>query len=526
MGRPVVVVAETIADAALAALTSDVDVDIAVGLEHHELMARLGRAAGLIVRSATHVDAAMIAAAPELQVIGRAGVGVDNIDVDAATQAGVMVVNAPDANTVSAAEHTIALLLAQARHIAEADASLRAGAWERKRFKGVELSGKTLGILGLGRIGTLVAMRASAFGMRLLAYDPYVTDERVRTIGAQRASLQEVFAGSDFVTIHLPRNGDTLGLIDAAALSAMKPGVRLVNVARGGIVDESALADAIRSGHVGGAAIDVFAEEPTTDSPLFSLRQVVVTPHLGASTQEAQDKAGLAVAEAVVAALNGELVPSAVNLSLGGVLGESAQPYVRLAEGLGQVFASFAHGLPTDLLVSARGRDLEGLLPAIALAATKGVLVEVSEEPVSYVNAPVLAAQHGMKVHEEALAEAADYRAVVLVSGRVAGIDREIAGAVMAHRGPVLVNVDGYELEFPVTRHMLLVRNADTPGVIGSVGTALGDAGINISDMAVGRGPNHGAMMGISLDQAVDAELLEAIRALDGVLAARSIQLS
>ncbi len=520
-----VVIAESIAKAAIDFLAGHVDVDDAAGADRAELLRCLRGASGLIVRSATKVDSAMIEAAPELAVIGRAGVGVDNIDVAAATDAGVMVVNAPDANTVSAAEHTIALLLAQARHIARADASLRGGAWERKRFKGVELSGKTLGILGLGRIGTLVAMRASAFGMRLLAYDPYVSDERVRMIGATRATLEETLGAADFLTIHLPRTAETVGLIGTDAIARMRPGVRIVNVARGGIVDEEALADAIRKGHVAGAAIDVFATEPITHSPLFDLPEVVVTPHLGASTQEAQDKAGLAVAEAVVAALEGELVPSAVNLSFQGRIGETAQPYVRLAEGLGQVFTSFSHALPGELLVSARGRDMEEALSAVALAATKGVLLEASDEPVSYVNAPVLAARHGMKVIEEALPEAADYRAVVRLSGTVQGVEREIAGAVMAHKGPVLVSVDGYEIEFPMTKHMLLVRNADTPGEIGRVGTALGDAGVNISDMAVGRGPGSGAMMGISMDQPIGAELVERIRNLAGVLAVRYIQL-
>jgi D-3-phosphoglycerate dehydrogenase len=520
-----VVIAEAVADAAVAALSERVDVDVATQCSPAELLERMGAASGLIVRSATQVDAALIDAAPGLQVIGRAGVGVDNIDVAAATAAGVMVVNAPDANTVSAAEHTMALLLAQARRIAEADASLRAGAWDRKRLKGVELSGKTLGILGLGRIGTLVAMRASAFGMRIVAYDPYVSDERVRAIGASSASLDEVFAHADFITIHLPRTADTLGLIDAGAIASMKPGVRIVNVARGGLVDEAALADAIRRGHVGGAAFDVFAKEPTTESPLFELPEVVVTPHLGASTQEAQDKAGLAVARAVLAALDGELVPSAVNLSLGGRIDDAARPYVRLTEGLGQVFTSFAHGLPGELAVSARGRDVEEMVPAVALAAMKGMLLEATDEPVSYVNAPVLAARHGMKVLEESVPEAEDYRAVIHLSGKVEGVDREIAGTVMAHKGPVLVSVDGYEIEFPMTRHMLLVRNADTPGVIGRVGTALGDAGVNISDMAVGRGPDDGAMMGISMDQEVPPGLLDRIRALEGVLAARYIQL-
>lgn len=525
MSKPTVVIAETIADSAIDVLRPTADVVIATGLGRTELAERLHDAEGLIVRSATTVDAELIAAAPRLRVVGRAGIGVDNIDLDAATAAGVIVVNAPDANTISAAEHTMALLLAQARRVAEADASLRGGAWERSRFKGVELHGKTLGILGLGRIGTLVAQRASAFGMRLIAYDPFVSDDRASRLGVRLASLDEVLAEADFLTIHLPRTPDTEGLIDAAALARAKPGIRIVNVARGGLVDEEALAAAIVGGQVGGAAVDVFANEPTTESPLFGLSQVVVTPHLGASTQEAQDKAGTSVAGAVVAALAGELVPTAVNLDLGPRVPDEARPYVELAERLGRIFACFSFGLPGELRVSVRGRDIAEAVRAISLSAVKGALGTASETPVSFVNAPVLAARHGMSWREEAVSEAADYRSLVRLTGSVAGKPRVIAGSVMAHRGPVLVEVDGYEIEFPIASHMVLVRNSDTPGVIGRVGTLLGDAGINIADMAVGRGPDHGAMMGISLDQAMDDELVDRLLGLDGVLAARYIRL-
>ena len=288
----------------------------------------------------------MMAAAPHLQVVGRAGVGVDNIDLEAATRAGVLVVNAPNANTISAAEHTMALLLAQARRISEADASLRSGAWERKRFGGVELHAKTLGVVGLGRIGTLVAQRASAFGMRILAYDPYVSEERARRLGVELGGLAEVFATADFITIHLPRTKDTEGLVDAEMLATMKPTARLINVARGGIVDEDALAAAVRAGTIGGAAIDVFAVEPTTASPLFDLPQVVVTPHLGASTQEAQDKAGISVAESVADALRGELVLAAVNIDLGPHVSDDIKPFLPLTEWLGRIFIGFAKGLP------------------------------------------------------------------------------------------------------------------------------------------------------------------------------------
>ncbi len=523
--RPTVVIAETIADSAIATLEPHVVVDVAVGVATDELHRRLADASGLIVRSATQVDAALFAAAPKLRVVGRAGIGVDNIDVAAATAAGVLVVNAPDANTISAAEHTMALLLAQARRVPEADASLRGGAWERSRFQGVELHGKTLGILGLGRIGTLVAQRASSFGMRLMAFDPFVSDDRAARLGVELGSLEEVLTHADFITIHLPRTRDTEGLINAEALAGAKPGIRIINVARGGIVDEQALADAIVSGHIAGAAVDVFSVEPTTESPLFGLPQVVVTPHLGASTREAQDKAGLSVATSVVAALAGELITTAVNLDLGPTVPDETRPYIDLAERLGCIFAAFSFGLPSVLTVSVRGRDVAESVRAVALGAQKGAFSVTSNEPVSYVNAPLLAARHGMSIHEESSVEDADYRSVVRISGTVDDTERTVAGTVMAYRGPVLVEIDGYELEFPISRHMLLIRNSDTPGVIGRVGTLLGDEGRNVSDMAVGRSTQGGAMMGLTLDQGLDENLVDALRNLDGVLAARYIRL-
>lgn len=308
-----VLVAEKIADAGIELLAQGFDVDMAIGVDRSELEARIADASALIVRSATTVDAALIAAGPKLRVIGRAGVGVDNIDLGAATAASVLVVNAPDANSISAAELTLALLLAQARRVPAADSSLRSGAWQRSRFQGIELYGKTLAILGLGRIGRLVAERASAFGMEVIAYDPYITEEQGRRVGVEMADLESVLRRADFVTLHLPRNEETEGLIGARLLGLMKPGVRIVNVARGGVIDEQALAEAVAAGQVGGAAIDVFAVEPTTESPLFAHEEVVVTPHLGASTREAQDRAGVSVAESVVAALRGEPVTSAVN---------------------------------------------------------------------------------------------------------------------------------------------------------------------------------------------------------------------
>lgn len=527
MGRPKVVVIEAIAEAGVEDLSLTCDIVDAVGLPRDAVMELIVDANAIIVRSETNVDREMIEAAAELSVIGRAGIGVDNIDLEAATEHGVMVVNAPNANTISAAEHTMALLLAQARRVPEADRSLREGRWDRKKFQGVELHGKTLGVLGLGKIGTLVAQRASAFGMRIVAYDPYVAAERAKRIGVEMLDLDEVFAASDMITIHLPRTRQTENFINTASIAKMKDGVRIVNVARGGIVNEADLAQAVRSGKVGGAAVDVFDTEPTTDSPLFDVPKIVVTPHLGASTREAQDKAGIAIASAVADALAGELVPSAVNLDLGPAVSREAKPFIRLGEQLGTIFAVFAKGLPAELTVTAQGRLADEPVGPIALAVLKGALSSSSDVPVSYVNAPLIARQRGVSVTEETQHEVADYQSVIRVSGTVAGQDRTVVGTCMERKGAVLVEVDGYAIEVPLTNHMLLVRNDDVPGIIGRVGTFLGEIGANISDMVVGRSPDGAAMMmGIALDAAISHEDADTLRGLEGIAAARYIDLS
>lgn len=519
------VVADAIAPAGIAALEAEHDVVDATGLARSELLGLIGDAEALIVRSGTQVDRELIAAAPRLRVIGRAGVGVDNIDIGAATEAGALVVNVPDANTVSAAEHTMAMLLAQARHVAPADASLRAGRWDRHLYRGVELQGKTLGILGLGRIGTLVAERAASFGMRILAYDPFVSEERARTLGVDMGDLEKVLAESDFVTMHLPRTKDTEGLLDARALALMRPSARIVNVARGGLVDEEALADAIESGRIAGAALDVFAAEPPGPSRLLELDRVVVTPHLGASTVEAQEKAGISVAESVVDALAGELVLSAVNVDLGADVSPEMRPYIRLAEALGHIFVSFSFGLPDELAVAAVGRLADAPVRPLALAALRGVLQTVSEETVSYVNAPMIAEARGVQVREEAIRESSVYRSMVRLSGKVDGKPRTVAGTIMARKGSVLLEVDEYEMELPIADHMLLIRNDDVPGMIGRVGTYLGDATVNITDMVVGRKRNGEAMMGICVDGPISDESLADIIAFEGVAAARYISM-
>jgi D-3-phosphoglycerate dehydrogenase len=527
MSRLRVVVAEAIADAGIECLESSYEVVDAVGMPREALMGLVGDAAAIIVRSETQVDREMIEAAPGLTVVGRAGIGVDNIDLDAATEHGVMVVNAPNANTISAAEHTMALLLAQARRVTEADQSLREGRWDRKKFSGVELHGKTLGVLGLGRIGTLVAQRASSFGMRIVAYDPYVSTERASRLGVEMLTLDELFQVADMITIHLPRTAQTENLINAASIGRMKDGVRIVNVARGGIVNEADLAEAVRSGKVGGAAVDVFDTEPTTESPLFDVPQITVTPHLGASTVEAQDKAGVAVAKAVADALAGELVPSAVNLDLGSTVSPEARPFIKLAEKLGTIFAMFSKGLPDTLTVCTKGQLADEPVRPLALAVLKGALSTSSDVPVSYVNARFVAEAHGVSVIEEFHHDVSDYQSTIRISGVVAGQPRTVAGTYMERKGAVLIGVDGYAIEVPLTDHMLLVRNEDLPGCIGRVGTYLGDIGSNIADMVVGRAPDGtAAMMGIALDEPMSQEQAAGLLDLDGIAAARYIDLS
>ncbi|MCB2222666.1 MAG: phosphoglycerate dehydrogenase [Actinobacteria bacterium] len=513
-----IVVAETIAEAGIEVLRAHAEVDLAIGVSRGELLERLAGADALVVRSATRVDAEVFAAAPRLKAVGRAGIGVDNIDLEAATAAGVVVVNAPRANAVSAAEHAMALLLAQARRIPEADRALRGGSWERERFRGVEVYGKTLGIVGLGRIGTLVAQRAAAFGMRILAYDPYVGPDRARRIGAEpRERLADLLAECDFVTVHLPRTRETEGLIGEEALRAVKPGIRLVNAARGGVIDEAALARAIRDGRVAGAALDVFEREPITDSPLFDLPQVVVTPHLGASTVEAQDKAGTAVAEAVVEALSGHLVPSAVNVDAGPEVPAEVVPVLPLAEDLGSLFVAFTRGLPERLVVRVEGTLADVPVRPIALAALTGALASVSDGPVSFANAPALARARGVTVVEEKTAESRVYPSSIRLTGDVGDGPVSVAGTLADRRGPVLIEAFDHLIELPLSRYVAVVLNDDVPGVIGKVGTYLGDLGVNIADMVVGR-PTEGedsSLMGLSLERALTTAEVDGLRALD-----------
>jgi D-3-phosphoglycerate dehydrogenase len=511
-----VLVTEKLAERGLALLAqSGHDVDVQLELGPDALLGALPGAHALIVRSATQVTADALEAGTDLVVVGRAGIGLDNVDVEAATRRGVMVVNAPQSNILSAAEHAMALLLAQARNIPQAHASLVAGKWERSKWEGVELHGKTLGVVGLGRIGALVAQRALAFGMRLCAYDPYVSPDRARHMGVELLALDELVAEADFITIHLPKTPETAGLFGPDLLAKAKPGLRIVNAARGGIVDEEALAEALRDGRVGGAAFDVFATEPCTDSPLFGLPNVVVTPHLGASTAEAQDKAGVTIAEQVILALAGDFVPFAVNVAATEV-SESVRPFLPLAEQLGRCFACLNDGLPDRLEVEYQGALAAETTAILTLAVLKGVFAAGTEEPVSYVNAPQLAEERGLEIREVTTSTTRDY--VNLITLR--STDHSLAGTLSGPRSePRIILVDDHLVEVPPSEHMLVVRNDDRPGMIGVVGTVLGEAGVSISSMAVGpsRAANT-ALMVLSTDRSVPDDAFSRLGAADGIL--------
>ena len=457
----------------------------------------------------------MLAAGQDLVVVGRAGIGLDNVDTEAATTQGVMVVNAPQSNILTTAEHTMALLLAQARNIPQAHAALVDGRWERSRWEGVELADKVLGIVGLGRIGKLVAQRASAFGMKVVAHDPFVAPERARQINVELLGLEELVRASDFLTLHVVKTPDTLGMIGKELLSLAKPNLRIINVSRGGVIDEDALAEAIREGRIGGAAIDVFATEPTTSSPLFELPQVVVTPHLGASTAEAQDKAGDTIAEQVALALAGEFVPFAVNVSAAEA-SSTVRPFLPLAERLGQLYAGLAAGVPDAIEVGYEGQLADSDTRILTLSVLKGLFGRVSEEPVSYVNAPRLAEERGIEVRESSSSTSRDYVNLVTIRGG----DHAIGGTLVGLRSePRLVMVDDHSVDIPPAEHMLVVRNDDVPGMIASVTSVLGQADINIDDMHLGRSEEGvAALMVMATHRPVPDDVQRAISALPGVV--------
>ena len=477
----------------------------------------------IVVRSATKLTAEVIERAERLKVIGRAGVGIDNVDVAAATRRGIVVANAPDSTVVSAAEHTIGLLVALARNIPQAHAALKDGRWERSRWGGVELADKTLGVLGFGRIGRQVARRALGLGMRVIGYDPFVSTERFRELGAEHATEPEgVFAAADFITLHLPLTDETRGFVDAEALARMRDGVRIVNAARGELIDEAALVQAVRDGKVAGAALDVFSAEPYTGE-LLELDEVVVTPHLAASTGEAQDRAGVIIAEQVVAALEGGLVTNALNIPIVGSEDlELLGPYIPLAAKLGRLAVELAGGHPRRIALLYNGAIADRDTRLLTVAALNGAFQGRVEQSVNWVNAPVIAAERGIEVTEERSHAARDYLNLVTVEVD----DVEVSGTTLGpeHRH-YLAGALGFAIDLQLSPRMVFFRYDDVPGVIGRVGTMFGEAGVNIANMAVSRTKEGGkALMALAIDSEPPPELTERIRG-EGFDDARFIQL-
>lgn len=512
-----ILVTEELAEAGLAKMrAAGHDVDVQTGLSPEQLLTAIKGAHALVVRSATNVDDALLAAADELVVVGRAGVGLDNVDVESATRRGVMVANAPESNIVSAAEHTMAMLLAVARNVPQAHAALVQGRWERSKWEGVELFDKVLGVAGLGRIGKLVAQRAAAFGMKVMAYDPFVSDERARAMNIELVDLPTLVKSSDFLTIHLPKTKETLGMINAEVLRTAKPSLRIINVARGGIVDEGDLADAVKNGVIAGAALDVFAKEPTTESPLFGIDGIVVTPHLGASTTEAQDRAGDHIADQINLALAGDFVPYAVNISAADA-NETLKPYLPLAERLGALLSSAVADVD-EFEVIASGEIGAYDTRILTLAAMKGFFGGRVEESVTYVNAPQIAERLKISVKETNHSSASNSDYVNLVTVR-AGTHNIAATLVGQRRQARIVLVDDHITDVPPADNMLVVRNDDRPGVIGVVGTLLGNRNVNIADMDVGRALTPGtALMVIVPTAEIDEATITELRAAPGII--------
>jgi len=522
-----VLVAEELSPAAIAQLESAFEVRHVDGADRPALLSALADVDAVIVRSATSIDAEALERAPKLRVVARAGVGLDNVDVEAATKAGVMVVNAPSSNTVSAAEHAVGLLLATARNVPQAMASLKSGEWKRSEFTGAELYQKVAGILGLGRIGELVAQRLVAFGMQVIAYDPYVPTARAAQLGVRLVALANLLEEADVISVHLPRSAETVGLIGERELRLVKPGVLFVNAARGGIVSEHALALALKDGRVGGAGIDVFATEPCTDSPLFGFPNVVVTPHLGASTHEAQEKAGIQVGRSVRLALSGEFVPDAVNVQ-GGTVHEDVKPGLPLAEKLGRIFTALAGGVAARLDVQVRGEIAAHDVRVLQLAALKGVFGGIVEEAVTYVNAPLLAAQRGVEVSLSTDAVSPDWRNLVTVRGTLPGGQVvSVSGTLTGHRQvEKLVEVNGFDMDIAAAEHMVFLTYTDRPGIVGVVGQILGGEGINIAGMQVCRDARGGhALIVLTVDSAMPPGVLDDITSTIGAVVGRSVDL-
>ena len=528
VAKPKVLIAEELSPATLDALGPEFEIINCDGANRSELLACLSSGVdAVLIRSATKMDSEAISAAKGLKVIARAGVGLDNVDIPAATAAGVMVVNAPTSNIVSAAELAIALLLASARHLSPAHAALKGGKWARSKYTGAELFEKTLGVVGFGRIGQLVAHRMQAFGMKVIAYDPYLQPAKAAALGVDLVSLDDLLANSDFITIHLPKTKETANLIGDAALSKVKPTVRIINAARGGVLDEAALYKAISEGRVAGAGLDVFATEPCTDSPLFTLDQVVATPHLGASTDEAQERAGIAVAVSVRKALSGELVPDAVNVK-GGEIHEEIRPTLPLVEKMAQIATGLEAELPVSIEITVKGEVSIYDSSILATSALKGALIAIGTEDATYVNSPNLAQEKGMSATVTSEAECEDYRSMIGLRAAFSNGSRvEVDATLMGIRKvEKIIRINKFDIELPPSDHLLFLVYEDKPGVVGAVGNILGAAKINIANMQVARDKAGGeALMALTVDSAIPIEFTEKIAKEIGARVSRSVSL-
>jgi len=513
VAKPVVLIAEELSPATREALGPDFDIRDVDGTDRPALLAALADAHAVLIRSATQIDQEAISHAPQLKVVARAGVGLDNVDIKAATEAGVMVVNAPTSNIVSAAELAITHLLSLARHVPAAHQSLSGGAWKRSAFTGVEMFEKTVGIIGLGRIGALVAERLAGFGTQLIGFDPYVQPARAAQLGVELVDIDELFRRSDFITIHIPKTPETEGMVSDEQFALAKPSLRIVNASRGGIIDEDALYRALTEGTIAGAGLDVFTTEPPLESPLLGAPNILLTPHLGASTDEAQEKAGVSVAKSVKLALEGELVPDAVNVA-GGVIHESVRPGIALMEKLGQVFIGLADSSLSSVSVEVHGEIVQHDVSVLKLAALKGIFQRIVSDKVSYVNAPLLAESRGVDVSMHTDEAAPVYRNLLTIRGVLGdGRTMSVSGTLMGPKQiQKIVEINGYEVEVPIADHHIVMIYRDRPGIVAIYGKEFGEHSINIAGMQIARESAGGeALSVLTVDSRVDDEILERV---------------
>ena len=511
-----VLVSDSLSEKGVAVLEKEkgIDVTVKTGLSQQELIKEIVKYDALIVRSASKVTAQVIKAAKNLKVIGRAGVGLDNVDIKAATEKGIIVMNSPGANTISTAEHAIGLLFAVARLIPQAYQSMQKGLWEKKKFTGVEINGKTLGVIGLGRIGLEVARRAKGFGMKTIAYDPFISKEKADAFRIELGKLKDIFAQADFITVHTPLTNKTRHIIDAKAISGMKDGVRIINCARGGIVDEKALYDALKSKKVAGAALDVFEKEPPQDNPLLTLKEVVVTPHLGASTVEGQVGVATEIAQQVVDALKGKILRNAVNVpSVDPEVYEILRPYINFAEDLGHFESQMSNGRIKSVKLRYSGEVIKHNLTPVTVALLKGLLEPILKETVNYVNASLVARERDIKVSETKSSETGEFANLIEVTVETDKGAVSAAGTVFSHRDARLVHIDDFRVDVMARDIMLICIHKDKPGVVGKIGTILGRHKINIAAMSLGRRKRGGRELTIlNIDSPVTLQVLRSLK--------------